>query len=395
MNLKNISLLFIVLFGVNLLALLNSGGDGSWGIPLSALTFLILIAAYAFFWFGGNMKCWLEYQKPDKKLVGWLINLPALGLAIAGFLAWADNQPPNAAFTLHVINEMNEPIEGAEIRFGTQKDAQIKITDNNGLVSWQRGPFTSSKYLPSYEVNYKDYYPSYGHGFDKPIDGTEGTWPLKHYKPWNPVIKSTLMKIKNPVPLYMKGFFNLDIEHLSKGNEHGYDLIVGDWLPPNGKGVVADFLMKLELSENQFEHGYLLLNFAGTGNGIQRVETNPRNYSLLKLPHNAPTSGYQSSLKLKVGHDLFDKPLSESFRSGNYFFRIRNQKNQTNIVSGGLYGKIIGLIHPYYNRDNKRYNLSMKYYLNPNPDVTNLEYDPNQNLFLDTSNTKKTGRIFR
>ena len=132
MKLKFASLTFIVLLGISFLSMVGSGGDGSWGIPLSFFIFALLVIAYGLFWIGGNIYFWTSYQQPEKKLVGLLLNLPALVLGITILVFWVDQLPPRAAFTLQLINENQQPLKNVPVRFGFRDNAILEHTDEKG-----------------------------------------------------------------------------------------------------------------------------------------------------------------------------------------------------------------------------------------------------------------------
>jgi hypothetical protein len=65
----------------------------------------------------------------------------------------------------------------------------------------------------------------------------------------------------------------------------------------------------------------------------------------------------------------------------NFFFRVRAKVDEKGGVTQALYGKLIGPVSIFIHGTNNA-KLEFKYYLNPEPNSRNMEYDPKQNLFL-------------
>lgn len=80
----------------------------------------------------------------------------------------------------------------------------------------------------------------------------------------------------------------------------GFDLMKRDWIPPYGKGEIADFIFtggKEIRGEDDFDSN-LRLTFSNPKDGLilkEIVRNKPQEGSLLKLPHSVPQSGYINS----------------------------------------------------------------------------------------------------
>ena len=373
MTLRNLSILFIVLLGINFIAIYDSGGDGSWGIPLSVLTFLGILILYGLFWIGGNLKYWGGYDKPDRKLVGWLLNLPALLFFISLIAMSINRHPGYVSFTLHTLNEQGNPVTDVEIHLSPGQGKQKLVTDLKGQVEW-KGRWTGNSYW--IETRHPAYYNVSGY---VTLEGKrEGTWPFRRFKPWNPLKPITLKAIKSPIPLYVKNINSMEGNHLLSGHEYGFDLLEGDWLPPIGAGKNADFRFQITEPLKDGEDGRFILRTSGAQNGFLKHETPKKIHSQLKLPRHAPSTGYQPSTELRFDEDYFPRLHTEQerIRIENHFFRIRGDE-----YSPPRYGKIMGPIRLYYEERHKKWKLNLHYYLNPTPGDSNLEFDPKQNLF--------------
>ena len=64
----------------------------------------------------------------------------------------------------------------------------------------------------------------------------------------------------------------------------------------------------------------------------------------------------------------------------NYFFKVRTKKDEKGNIVSALYGKIYGGVNYGIFRCPTAF-LYFTYYLNPNPNSLNMEFDPKKNLF--------------
>ena len=195
-----------------------------------------------------------------------------------------------------------------------------------------------------------------------------------------------LRKVKNPIPLYAKKV----ILGMPVNREWvGYDFEVGDWVAPYGQGKVKDALFKCDTEKTgeRKGRGSLEIKF-DDDEGFLLESKNYHQLSDMKLPHKAPSKGYQR---------LFNRE-EKSYHNKNarvrvgYFFRSRVEREEGKIVSAN-YGKILADIRfsprhfEYKGKPKKFATISFTYYFNPSPNDRNLEFDLKQNLFksLDTT----------
>ena len=64
------------------------------------------------------------------------------------------------------------------------------------------------------------------------------------FRPWNHEVHVVLKRIGKPIPMIVRysGFHSAP----KFGEDIGFDLLVGDWVKPNGKGVVSDLLIRFD-----------------------------------------------------------------------------------------------------------------------------------------------------
>jgi len=214
------------------------------------------------------------------------------------------------------------------------------------------------------------------------------------WQPCNPVLELRVDRIVNPIPMYARAVRERKIP--MTGAPVGFDLMVGDWVAPDGKGKTGDLLFTCVKKTNgvvltdpgkierQLLDNTLAISFSNEEDGIQSVSATG---SGLRLPREAPTNGYSPKL-IKRDFDTTTNVVviisetkvvrhSDFSRDTNYFFRVRTKTGDKGNITNALYGKIYGDFNANF-RDGR---IGFTYYLNPEPNSRNMEYDLKQNLF--------------
>lgn len=283
-----------------------------------------------------------------------------------------------AKITIIVVDEEGKLVENARVGIGFEENSARKEIPVDGITKAD-GRFSASESCNGYigfNVKKSGYYMSIGkYNFDK-----KG---LARWEPWNPEITVILRKIENPVPMYARDTSSSysSFEIPVTGKDVGFDMIMFDWLPPYGKGQVADFFCNLVIrgGEGRFDFGYNVnITFPREFDGIQSIDEELITGSEFKLPRIAPESGYEKSYRVIVDRNK-EGSISTFKENRNHIFRVRSEV-ENGKLKRALYGKIIGDIDFGKKKKSSAF-LEFKYYLNP--DYTrNLEFDPNQNLFM-------------
>jgi hypothetical protein len=281
--------------------------------------------------------------------------------------------------TLRVVDQEGCPVDQAEVTAGfyyPYKDQGIKksATDTNGICVIEGMSCDDMWYVVSKNEHYETK-GMYVFSAQKNVDVAQERW-----QPWNPTNTVVLKRIKNPVAMYVKTFRTLIP---AENTSIGFDLEKGDWIAPYGNGGKADLFFLLNRNrayENDFECS-LQATFPNEGDGLQEIVAKPVSEKSLRLPYEAPKTGYVAEWK----REIVRKPDGtrqnlEPRTDQNYMFRVRtNLDEQGNVVSA-LYGKIYGDIN-YYGYIADKVTLVFTYYLNPTPNDRNIEFDPEKNLF--------------
>jgi hypothetical protein len=299
-----------------------------------------------------------------KKLAYQLIAVSTIVCACAQTLT-----PPKLEWraTVKVVDEANQPIVGASVEVWYyvkpppgQSEASEKITgltDTNGNFSTTH-PDTKSMSL-SFRVGKPGYYTASG-GYELGLK----------YDPknWDRSSTFALKKVGRPTAMYAK--------RIRQGppvaeKSAGYDLEVGDWVSPYGKGNTADMIFTAHLdrrADNDSDYK-LVVSFPKPGDGIQPFTISElEKTSALRSPHEAPPEGYQPQWVKTNGQRPGEATRYSSDENLNFFFRVRTILDDSGNVKSANYGKIYGDF------------MDFQYFLNPEVNSRSVEFDPAKNL---------------
>ena len=320
----------------------------------------------------------------------------ALLVIFADVLLGADLVAQDTKYVrLRVIEESGVPIHDAHAVIsyvmGRDADEHIGLTDRDGYFLAQVKPLVGIYIAASKN----GYYPA---SFD---NARSDVLP-----PGNKIEKLfVLPRVINPTTLYVLRYeMRKDqksplFAELNKWL--GYDLEIGDWIQPHGKGKTADLQFRFKtkfngwkFSEKEMENsrrinsrlteeelrfffgrwdGELEISFPDEQEGLCEVNERFLSYSKMKLPHLAPVNGYQPTWRYTANTY---SPVTAREDVG-FFLRTRVKlQDNRNIISAN-YAKIVGDVH--FSPANG--SIRFLYYYNPVPNDRNLEFDPKRNLF--------------
>jgi len=266
--------------------------------------------------------------------------------------------------TLRAVDESGNPIAGASADIGYYTNSQpanaLGVTDTNGV-------FSASHALPVSlaEVSCQAEKPGY-----------YTTWVRRELGPhydadqWTFTQTLVLKKVGKPIAMYAK--FNVPgLKVPAFDKPIAYDLEIGDWVGPYGKGVNKDIIFQKDYFDKGAEGYYakVTVSFPKEADGIQVYAVpDAVNGSGLRSPHEAPLNGYQPKVTRETSA-LRGQPSKSDYDPNRiYFFRVRTALDHNGNVVSAHYGKIYGDF------------MQFTYYLNPTPNDRNIEFDPKQNL---------------
>ena len=328
-------------------------------------------------------------------------------------------------FTLKVVDDEGKPVEGATVEvhlqtgltiqgalFDTASDQKLK-TDAEGRAVVSGKCVGEGNYLVR-----KDGFYSHRNRFELYDDKFEdGKW-----QPYGAERLVVLRKIRNPIRLHADYLENLRwLNHEPTPEEqtaigknksilnfswNGWlDLEAGDWIAPYGAGRTPDICLTVEevdpmdesrpgTPENCLQR--LRIHFSNPDDGGYAVLLDC--YSMMPMTYQADASGeFQSNLYVRLveirdGKCIYRKPNkpfsfahpTEQEEQG-FFLRLRTVKDVEGRVVSAHYAKIYGI---YARVDHSLNDLrfgKLFFFYNPNPNDTNLEYSPKENVFDDAS----------
>ena len=217
------------------------------------------------------------------------------------------------------------------------------------------------------------------------------------WQPDNLVATIRLQRVEHPMPLWVKNV----APKVSPGTFDGtnavlrYDLVLGDWLPPEGKGEHADLEIRTKLTIDEvlragrtrrkvFFEFRNEVDFVGHGNGCREEMVAPTAGIKLRV---APDAGYTSKIVKRfgarrkiVGPNINQDGYSDSDPNRCYYFRIRSRFDDKGNLVEAYYGKIYGDFNFHGRWDWGFQGVDFLYYLNPTPLDRNLEWDMKTNL---------------
>jgi hypothetical protein len=286
-------------------------------------------------------------------------------LIIAAFAIRACAQVEPAQYdwkvTLNIIDETGQPVAGvkAGVGNGISKFEMSGVTDTNGIFVASHRDATENLAFYAEKSGYYPFQMTYHKG--------------RNYKPeiWNPVQTIVLKRIIKPIPMYAKQA-RTHVPDLDK--PVGYDLTVGDWIAPYGRGIQGDILFTAHFGKpNNDESDFTLtVSFPNQKDGIQEF-TAPTYYlgsqgSELRSAEEAPADGYQPEWIQTDNRKAGQLVKTNRDLNRNYYFRVRTKVDDRGNIVSAHYGKIYGDF------------MQFSYYLNPTPNSRNVEFDPKQNL---------------
>jgi hypothetical protein len=278
---------------------------------------------------------------------------------------------PEAQVTGKVVDETGNPMGNAnlvvnflipkKLEWGTQDVLREGLTGSDGTFTASEQSGNAAILIATKAGYYKT---TIGYYFFKEVVG--GKW-----QPWNPTIEMVLKPIVKPIPMYAK---RVETAIPAFNTPLPYDLSVGDWVAPRGKGKITDIIFTAKLDQrSDTDYNYsLTVSFPNKGDGIQVFEVPRHAGSEFKSPRHAPEEGYQPKWEQTRNRQpgKMEEGNYASDGNRNYFIRVRTVLDEKGKIKSANYGKIYGEF------------MDFSYYLNPTPNDRNMEFDPKRNLLM-------------
>jgi hypothetical protein len=273
--------------------------------------------------------------------------------------------------------------------WGTAGDNEARgITDPDGICSLTGQTTAGSVGLSVWKDGYYD-------NGGQSVILTNFNSITRLWEPWNQMVEVVLEKIDVQVPMYARRVWDQKIP--VEGKSVGFDLMIGDWVTPYGKGQTSDFLFLTEIAPTQWvtnwygtsprpyplRNNQMTIKFSNNGDGIESAAPLPHGF---RVARQAPSNDYEPILEKVQNDEIIGtehqntkiRHNTNMDKGQNYFFRVRTKKDAQGNITSALYGKIYG---EFNNGSGIGDKISFTYYLNPEPNSRNVEFDPKRNLF--------------
>lgn len=244
----------------------------------------------------------------------------------------------------------------------------------------------------------KDGYYNGGFGYGWGPDGRDKIH--NRWEPWNPAVTAVMKEIRNPVP--MRYFVGRDRPKIPEFDKPvGFDLEIGDWVSPYGKGVHSDIVFIASKIPDVIAGIKVYIELSSKYDGLQEYLFDPNDHSSFKWPYEAPESGYSNTWSRYAKYfeyeldyatlypndayfknmpihrgEKYETDLKED-KEVNYIFRVRSVVDENGNLLRACYGKIEGEI-----KVSPDGIIHFRYWFNPDW-TPNLEDDPTRNIELD------------
>ena len=311
-----------------------------------------------------------------------------------------------ADINILVVDEAKNPVENAKVSISFKMDSlgYTGVPNNNfTALTDSKGKVHASEKCDGeivLDVAKKDWY--YSGLTTMLFFNSKKNYSLQNgkWQPYGLTYTIVLRPIKKQIPMCQprRGRFSCDFP--KPGTPIGLDLMACDWVAPYGKGEAADLLLMYSITDGDDEKTEKLeISFPNKGDGLYRKTRFKGSWYSTDYNASTDSGDYKPTLEFhrKVKYKLITSGwgkgekeeivVSQKAFSDDEFLvlRTRTKLDENGDVSSCHYSKIIGPIQFIGGK------LSFQWFMNPTPNDTNLEEDPNRRL--DLSDLKEMERL--
>ncbi len=309
----------------------------------------------------------------------------ALLVLFVSFDCWADKESharakrygATATFRLTVVDDQGKPVPNVKGSAGFWNH-RTHTTDSFSSTSNEKGEITLSGrcfYDGAFGLEKEGYYKTTGrHKFSRASD--DDVEETLFTRKWIPDYVNTvvLKKTRNPIPMYSHLVDNKQIPAFE--TPLGFDLQVADWVKPHGEGVVPDVYITVNVTRVSFGRKTWLkptkvtFDFPNKYDGVQVHDADYWSEFISSYSVDL-TKPFQKQLVLHPGETDYDWLDHRKY----LVFRVRSETSSSGELVRCNYGKI----YPFIKFTDEEF-IIKSIVFNPNPNDTNLEFDPKRNL---------------
>ena len=285
-----------------------------------------------------------------------LFGVLVVALLFAMRAGCSQNPWPNRTIAGQVVDETGQPVPGAEVK--------LSWSTGSGFNFHRASPQESDFLTTDAEGRFRGRGGSNYCSLEVTKEGSYGTRLGVTREMAADALRIPLNRVRNPQPMIgKKVHLQLPVGH----SRLQYDLVMGDCLPPLGRGMVADLEItwtRPEVGHGEAERAAFQSRILGASNGLIPPEPKPTPEgptSSLRSLHEAPSEGYQPSAD-----------FGNHFTGGNLVAYVKIRTGQP---GRPLYGKLLDPLA--YTRYDDTDRFRFQYVINPSGD-RGLEIDKNQ-----------------
>ncbi len=274
----------------------------------------------------------------------------------------------------HVVDDEGRAVKdasvGAAFYMNGKKGYVVKgLTDANGIFEATQ----QSVGEVNYSIRKDDYYDTRDRiwltgTIYKAGEVTDGKW-----QPYGKTYEVVLKKIRNPMAM---NAYRCERAIPKQGVDLGFDLRVGDFVKPYGKGDVADFVFRHDVWDVSYwkYRAEMTLSFTNALDGVYVDDKDM--FSRFVSSYQASTNAnYRKKITFVYDSRNPKAKIMDLLKENQYLvLRTRTKVNEKGELTAAFYSKMYG--------DFKflMQGMSFTAYVNMEPNSTNLEFDPNKNL---------------
>ena len=283
----------------------------------------------------------------------------------------ATTNPPLSDLAVKVVDETGAPISNAYVKAytywleGWNAGRTKGYTDTNGVFRYDDHV--------SREISYKVYKDGYycSHG--------EAWWPKTLYEVPETNIVVIMKRIIEPCPLLYR---KISIALPRLDVPFPFDLEIGDWVFPDGKGKVPDIWVSGNnawVSDLHYDY-YASFSVSNRTDGFTTFNVMPKSSlrlkSELRPPQRAPGNGYASQLEFHGGkhrEPTGTRWINSRYNDRIYVFRVRSITNDVGEVVSANVGWFEGAGTGVGGEKDGSLGMALEYYFNPDQHSRSLE----------------------
>ena len=275
--------------------------------------------------------------------------------------------PPLSKMAVRIVDETGSPVNNAYVDAWTYwKSVTLRgFSDTNGIFRYEDRVYREI----GYTVKKEGHYDSLGTAW----------WPKTLYEVPSTNFTIVLKRIIEPQQLVYRQLW-MPLPRVDEAVP--FDMEVGDWVFPDGKGKIADIWVSgtnMWVSSSEFDY-HASLTVSNKLDGFISLHVPKKSYnevlSKLRPPQRAPEDGYADRLNFHRGkhkEPTGTRWIGAYNNEWIYVFRTRSETNEVGEIISANVGWMESGGTNVDCEKNGRLGIGIEYYYNPDPHSRSLE----------------------